>query len=80
MNNHQARKRFGQHFLVDSGVVDRIVGYINPRPDDNLVEIGPAHLQAGQGHIQVKQSKRNKNAIFVYPFHFFKVHCDINYT
>ena len=26
MNNHRARKRFGQHFLVDSGVVDRIVG------------------------------------------------------
>ncbi len=38
---HQARKRFGQNFLHDAGVIDRIVGSIAPRPDDNLVEIGP---------------------------------------
>ena len=35
------RKRFGQHFLVDRGVVDAIVRAIDPRPDDRLVEIGP---------------------------------------
>lgn len=39
--NHVARKRFGQHFLVDPGVIDRIVAAIDPRPDDALVEIGP---------------------------------------
>ena len=38
---HQARKRFGQNFLHDAGVVDRIVGAINPHADDNLLEIGP---------------------------------------
>lgn len=38
---HQARKRFGQNFLHDAGVIDRIVGAIAPRADDNLVEIGP---------------------------------------
>lgn len=38
---HQARKRFGQNFLHDAGVIDRIVRSINPKPDDNLVEIGP---------------------------------------
>lgn len=38
---HQARKRFGQNFLHDAGVIDRIVGAIDPAPDDNLVEIGP---------------------------------------
>ena len=36
-----ARKRFGQHFLVDGSVVDRIVAAIDPRPGEALVEIGP---------------------------------------
>jgi 16S rRNA (adenine1518-N6/adenine1519-N6)-dimethyltransferase len=36
-----ARKRFGQHFLVDPAVIERIVGEIDPRPADALVEIGP---------------------------------------
>ena len=38
---HQARKRFGQHFLVDHGVIDDIVAAIDPRPGEALVEIGP---------------------------------------
>lgn len=38
---HQARKRFGQHFLVDDGVIDQIVRAIRPEPDDPMVEIGP---------------------------------------
>lgn len=38
-----ARKRFGQHFLHDPAVLDRIVAAIDPRPGDNLVEIGPGH-------------------------------------
>jgi len=35
------RKRFGQHFLVDGSVIDRIVDAIDPRPGQPLVEIGP---------------------------------------
>ena len=38
---HVPRKRFGQHFLVDAEVVERIVGAIDPRRDDHFVEIGP---------------------------------------
>jgi len=38
---HQARKRFGQHFLVDEGVIDQIVRAIKPARDDAVVEIGP---------------------------------------
>jgi 16S rRNA (adenine1518-N6/adenine1519-N6)-dimethyltransferase len=38
---HIARKRFGQHFLTDHAVIDRIVAAIAPRPEDALVEIGP---------------------------------------
>lgn len=41
MKQHQARKRFGQNFLSDSTVIERIVQAINPQPDDRLVEIGP---------------------------------------
>lgn len=36
-----ARKRFGQHFLVDAGVIADIVRVIDPREGDALVEIGP---------------------------------------
>ncbi len=36
-----AKKRFGQHFLADEGVIGDIVRAIQPRPGDALVEIGP---------------------------------------
>jgi len=35
------RKRFGQHFLHDPGVLQRIVEAIAPARDDAVVEIGP---------------------------------------
>ena len=38
---HQARKRFGQHFLADASVIDGIVREIDPRPGQAMVEIGP---------------------------------------
>jgi 16S rRNA (adenine1518-N6/adenine1519-N6)-dimethyltransferase len=38
---HQPRKRFGQHFLHDPGVIGRIVAAIAPQPRDRMVEIGP---------------------------------------
>lgn len=38
---HQARKRFGQNFLTDAGVIDAIVRTIHPRAGENMVEIGP---------------------------------------
>jgi 16S rRNA (adenine1518-N6/adenine1519-N6)-dimethyltransferase len=38
---HQARKRFGQHFLADTGVLSAIVRAIDPRPGQAIVEIGP---------------------------------------
>ncbi len=37
------RKRFGQHFLHDPGVIARIVRALDARPGDHLVEIGPGH-------------------------------------
>lgn len=37
----QARKRFGQHFLHDPGVIERIARAVDPGPHDHLLEIGP---------------------------------------
>jgi 16S rRNA (adenine1518-N6/adenine1519-N6)-dimethyltransferase len=37
----RARKRFGQHFLHDPGVLARIVSAIDPQPGERIVEIGP---------------------------------------
>ena len=47
--NHRPRKRFGQNFLHDPGIIQRIVAAIDPQPGDNLVEIGP-----GQGAITLE--------------------------
>ncbi len=38
---HRPRKRFGQNFLVDDGVIAAIVAAIGPARSDRLVEIGP---------------------------------------
>lgn len=40
---HRPRKRFGQNFLVDRGIIGRIVQAIAPGPEDRVVEIGPGH-------------------------------------
>jgi len=45
---HTPRKRFGQHFLRDQSVIQRIVAAIRPTVGDHLVEIGP-----GQGALTV---------------------------
>jgi 16S rRNA (adenine1518-N6/adenine1519-N6)-dimethyltransferase len=38
------KRRFGQNFLIDKNVVDRIMRAVDPQPDETIVEIGP-----GQG-------------------------------
>jgi 16S rRNA (adenine1518-N6/adenine1519-N6)-dimethyltransferase len=38
---HRARKRFGQNFLSDNGIIERMVRTIDPRPGELMVEIGP---------------------------------------
>jgi 16S rRNA (adenine1518-N6/adenine1519-N6)-dimethyltransferase len=43
---HTPRKRFGQHFLHDKQIIQRLVETIHPQPGQHIVEIGP-----GQGAI-----------------------------
>jgi 16S rRNA (adenine1518-N6/adenine1519-N6)-dimethyltransferase len=40
-NQHRPRKRFGQNFLRDTHVIDKILAAIAPRQDQHIVEIGP---------------------------------------
>ncbi|MCH8857180.1 MAG: 16S rRNA (adenine(1518)-N(6)/adenine(1519)-N(6))-dimethyltransferase RsmA, partial [Proteobacteria bacterium] len=41
LTSHIPRKRFGQHFLTDTALIDAIVDLIDPQPGETLVEIGP---------------------------------------
>ena len=45
---HVARKRFGQHFLTDAAVIGAIVREIEPRPGQDIVEIGPGLMALTQ--------------------------------
>jgi 16S rRNA (adenine1518-N6/adenine1519-N6)-dimethyltransferase len=52
---HRPRKRFGQHFLCDQGIIHRIVSALMPELSDHLVEIGP-----GQGALTLPVLKSVK--------------------
>jgi 16S rRNA (adenine1518-N6/adenine1519-N6)-dimethyltransferase len=40
---HQARRRFGQHFLTDPGILTRIADALAPTREDTVLEVGPGH-------------------------------------
>ena len=62
---HRPRKRFGQNFLHDRGIIGRIVAAVNPAPGERLVEIGPgqgaitAGLLAAAGALDVVELDRD---------------------
>jgi 16S rRNA (adenine1518-N6/adenine1519-N6)-dimethyltransferase len=62
---HVARKRFGQHFLTDTGIVAAIVDAIDPKPGQDMVEIGPGLAALTQplverlGHLTVIELDRD---------------------
>lgn len=49
------RKRFGQHFLRDKAIIQRIVAAIAPQSNEHLIEIGP-----GQGALTIPLLKQVK--------------------
>lgn len=65
MAKHQARKRFGQHFLTDVSVTEAIVRAIGPERGDVIVEIGPGlsaltqPLLRGVDHLNVVEIDRD---------------------
>lgn len=62
---HKARKRFGQNFLTDTRVVDRIIASIQPLPGQQIIEIGPGqaaltrHLLASGAELHVVEIDRD---------------------
>jgi 16S rRNA (adenine1518-N6/adenine1519-N6)-dimethyltransferase len=62
---HIAKKRFGQHFLVDGGIIDAIVQAVDPKPGQRMVEIGPGLAALTQplverlGHLTVIELDRD---------------------
>ncbi len=62
---HIPRKRFGQHFLIDRGIIQALINAIRPGHDDVLVEIGPGlgaltkPLLASVPHLEVIEIDRD---------------------
>jgi 16S rRNA (adenine1518-N6/adenine1519-N6)-dimethyltransferase len=62
---HIPRKRFGQHFLTDGGIIDGIVRAIAPQAGQQVVEIGPGLAALTQplverlGHLTVIELDRD---------------------
>lgn len=65
MPGHRARKRFGQHFLTDPGVIGAILRSVHATKDDVIVEIGPGQgaitsaLAADAGHLHAIELDRD---------------------
>ncbi len=65
MARHRTRKRFGQHFLTDPGIIDAIVRAVHPGGDDVIVEIGPGQgaitdpLARSAGHLHLVELDRD---------------------
>jgi 16S rRNA (adenine1518-N6/adenine1519-N6)-dimethyltransferase len=74
MSQHRPRKRFGQHFLTDPGVIQAIISAIAPTADDVIVEIGPGPgaitrpLAKKAGHLHVVELDRDLVAALRYEF------------
>jgi len=41
--HNKPKKRYGQNFLQDENILNKIVKEINPQPDDLIIEIGPGY-------------------------------------
>lgn len=57
---YAAKKSFGQNFLIDSGIIRRIIDNLKPEDFDTVIEIGP-----GLGALTIPLSKRAKKLVAV---------------
>jgi len=63
MSSHEnpfPKRRFGQNFLVDRGVAQRIVDAFHPQPDQTVIEIGP-----GRGALTAELIKKAGQVIAI---------------
>jgi 16S rRNA (adenine1518-N6/adenine1519-N6)-dimethyltransferase len=65
VDDHAARRRFGQNFLAEAHYAERIVAAVDPRPGERIVEIGPGlaaltgRLIERAGHIDAIEIDRD---------------------
>src|SRR4029434_33892 len=57
---HRSKRRFGQNFLVDRNIVNRIIETVEPGPDETIVEIGP-----GRGALTTRLVERAGRVVAV---------------
>jgi 16S rRNA (adenine1518-N6/adenine1519-N6)-dimethyltransferase len=80
-SSHQPRKRFGQHFLHERKVLERIAGALAPAAEDFIVEIGPgegaltALLLQATSQVEAIEIDRDLAAGLGRQFPGLKVHC-----
>ena len=80
-SSHRPRKKFGQHFLHERGVLERIVDAIQPSAADFIVEIGPGegaltkHLVQKTQSLEVIEIDRDLAGALERQFPGLKVHC-----
>jgi 16S rRNA (adenine1518-N6/adenine1519-N6)-dimethyltransferase len=55
-----AKRRFGQNFLVDRNVVDRIIAAVAPLPDETIIEVGP-----GQGALTARLLEKTGRVVAI---------------
>jgi 16S rRNA (adenine1518-N6/adenine1519-N6)-dimethyltransferase len=55
-SSHRPRKRFGQHFLHDPRILEKIVSAVQPEENDFIVEIGP-----GEGALTRRLLEKTRN-------------------
>ena len=58
--DHHFRKKWGQNFLVDKNLLDKIVSTVNPQANDHILEIGP-----GEGVLSKKILPRVKEMLAI---------------
>ncbi len=74
----KAKKSLGQNFLHDEGVIHNIVKIINPKPTDQIIEIGPGHgaitqyLQASGAALQLIELDQDLIPILLQKFDHFQ--------
>jgi 16S rRNA (adenine1518-N6/adenine1519-N6)-dimethyltransferase len=81
LSSHRPRKRFGQHFLHERGVLHKLVDAIQPASTDFIVEIGPgegvltAPLLEKAGKLEAIELDRDLAAALAEKFPNLTVHC-----
>ena len=52
-SNIPIRKSWGQNFIIDKNIINKIIRTIDPKPDETILEIGP-----GRGALTIPLSKK----------------------